>query len=189
MDKIFNNLSYIAEKLNSINIVWGVGASILLNHFGLIDKPNDIDILVDIKDIGKADEILKGIGEKKIWEKTDAYSTRYFYEYTVNECEIDVMSGLRINHSNGVFEYVFDSKSILEIKKVNGVSIPLTALEDWYVLYQLIPNREAKVKIIESYLLSNGIKKPVLLERSLKGNLPMKVKHRIEKILKSHHLN
>jgi hypothetical protein len=38
--------------------VWGVGASILLNYYGLIDKPNDIDILVDLKDIEKADIIL-----------------------------------------------------------------------------------------------------------------------------------
>jgi hypothetical protein len=42
---MFNTLSYIGKKLNDSNIAWIVGASILLNQFGFIDKPNDIDIL------------------------------------------------------------------------------------------------------------------------------------------------
>ncbi|CEO05633.1 Uncharacterised protein [[Clostridium] sordellii] len=56
---MFNTLSYIGDKLNKANILWGVGASILLNQFGMVDTPNDIDIFIDIKDIHKADKILK----------------------------------------------------------------------------------------------------------------------------------
>ncbi|WP_343069491.1 nucleotidyltransferase [Clostridium aciditolerans] len=181
--EMFNTLSYIGEKLNSSNIVWGVGASILLNQFGLIKKPNDIDIFIDIKDIEKADEVLKSIGEKKKWEKTATYSTKYFYEYIIDGFDVDVMAGFAVNHISGVFEYTFDHNSISEFKRINGVNIPFTSLEDWYVIYQLIPNREAKVKIIESYLLLNGIKKPLLLERALKGNLPIEVREKIKKIL------
>ena len=44
-----------------------------------------------------------------------------------------------------LFKYTFDQSSISEIKIINGVNIPLTSLEDWYVIYQLIPNREIKV--------------------------------------------
>lgn len=182
---MFNALSYIGEKLNSSNIVWGVGASILLNQFGLIEKPNDIDIFVDIKDIEKADEVLKSIGEKEKWEKTVAYSTKYFYEYIIDGFDVDVMAGFAVNHISGVFEYTFDRNSISELKTINGVNIPFTSLEDWYLIYQLIPNRESKVKIIESYLLLNGIKKPLLLERALKGNLPIEVREKIKKILSS----
>ncbi len=180
---MFNTLSYIGEKLNNSNIVWGVGASILLNKFGLINKPNDIDIFVDIKDINKADEILKEIGEKKTYEKTAIYSTKYFYEYRINKIDVDVMAGFAINHNCGVFEYIFDKKSISDIKKYNGVNIPFTSLEDWYIIYQLIPNREQKVKMIEDYLLSNGIKEPYLLERALDGNLPTEVRKKIQKML------
>lgn len=182
-NKMFNTLSYIGEKLNSSNIVWGVGASILLNQFGLIKKPNDIDIFVDSKDIDKADKILKGIGEKKIYEKTTTYSTKYFYEYIINEIDVDVMAGFAVNHNSGVFEYTFDNNSIAEFKKINGVDIPFTSLEDWYVIYQLIPNRELKVKMIENYLLSNEIKKPFLLERALEGNLPTEVREKINELL------
>ncbi|SCH02475.1 nucleotidyltransferase [Romboutsia sp. Marseille-P6047] len=62
---MFNTLSYIGKKLNDAGVTWGVGASILLNKFGFIDKTNDIDIFINIDDIKKVDEILKSIGEKK----------------------------------------------------------------------------------------------------------------------------
>lgn len=180
---MFNTLSYMGEKLNDSNIAWAVGASILLNQFGLIDKPHDIDIFVDIKDIDRADEILKSIGEKKKWEETATYSTKYFYEYIIDEIDVDVMAGFAVNHTSGVFEYKFDQDSISEFIVINGVNVPFTSLEDWYVIYQLIPNREQKVKMIEKYLLSNGIKKPMLLERALEGCLPVEVRKRIENIL------
>ncbi len=185
---MFDTLSHIGKKLNEGKVVWGVGASILLNHYGLIDKPNDIDILVDPNDIEIADIILKSIGEKKLSEKKDIYATDFFYEYVVDGFDVDVMAGLSINHDNGKFKYVFDQSSISEIKTVNGVNIPLTSLEDWYVIYQLIPNREEKSQMIEDYLLSNGIKKPTLLERALRGDLPKAVGDNVERLLKLYYL-
>ena len=182
---MFSTLSYIGEKLNNSDIVWGVGASILLNQFGLIDRPNDIDICIDIKDIERADEILRSIGKKKQWEKTATYATKYFYEYIIDGIDVDVMAGFAVNHNSGIFDYTFNHKSISEFKVINGVNIPFTSLEDWYVIYQLIPNRESKVKMIEKYLLSNGIKKPHLLKRALEGKLPTEVRKKIGNILSS----
>lgn len=165
----------------------GVGASILLNFYGLIKAPNDIDILVSIKDIKKTDMILKDLGDKKKWEKTTNYSTEVFYEYNINGFDLDVMSGLRINFCNGSFEHCFDEKSIIEFRKVNGVDIPLTALEDWYVIYQLIPNREVNVKLIEDYIKLNGLKHPFALEKALFCDLPKEVRIRTEKLLRLGH--
>ena len=181
---MFNTLSYIAKNLNKENINWGVGASILLNQHGLIDKPNDIDIIVDLNDIEKADEILQRIGEKKAFDKTAVYSTEYFYEYIVNGIDVDVMAGLRINSDAGVFKYAFDKSSVVETREINGETIPLTSLEDWYVIYQLIPNRDTKVKLIENYLLLNGVKCPSLLERILVNGLPEAVREKVKNILK-----
>ncbi len=166
-------------------MVWAVGASVLLHHYGLIENPDDIDILVDLKDIERVDEILKNIGEKKDREKSDTYLTKHFYEYVVRGIDIDVMAGLRISHNNGIFEYIFDNTSILECRKINGVNIPLSSLEDWYVLYQLIPGREIKVKMIENYLLLNGVKNPAFLDRALRGDVPREVRDRIQGILKA----
>ncbi|SCH02438.1 hypothetical protein [Romboutsia sp. Marseille-P6047] len=123
--------------------------------------------------------------KKKKWEKSSTYSTKYFYEYVINGFDVDVMSGFAVNHNNGVFRYIFDNNSISEFKLINGVNIPFTSLEDWYVIYQLIPNRQTKVDMIETYILSNGIKKPMLLERALEGCLPVDVRLKIENILNS----
>lgn len=180
---MFETLSYIGEKLNNSNITWAVGASVLLNQFGLIDKPNDIDIFVDIKDIDKVDEILKGIGRKKKWEKTATYSTKYFYEYLIDGTDVDVMAGFAINHNNGVFEYDFDDNSISEFRTINEVNIPFASLEDWYVIYNLIPNREYKADLLEKHLLLKGIRKPNLLQKALKKSLPVETRRKIENIL------
>lgn len=180
---MFNTLSYIGKKLNDENITWGVGASILLNKFGFIDKPNDIDIFISMDDIEKADEVLKSIGDKKKWEKTSMYSTKYFYEYVINGIDVDVMSGFAVNHNDGIFRYIFDENSISEFELINGVKIPFTSLEDWYVIYQLIPNRDVKVDMIENYILKNGLVKHELLKRALDGCLPVDVRVKINHIL------
>ncbi|CEO05635.1 Uncharacterised protein [[Clostridium] sordellii] len=93
------------------------------------------------------------------------------------------MAGFAINHDNGVYNYIFDNMSISEYKLINGVSIPFTSLEDWYVIYQLIPNREVKVDMIEKYLLTNGVKKDNLLKRSLDCNLPLSIKNKLIDLL------
>lgn len=180
---MLNTLSYIGEKLNAEGVMWGVGASILLNHYGLVEQPNDIDIIVDIKDIKIADSVLKSIGEKIQWKKASTYATEYFYEYIVNGFDVDVMAGLRINANHGTFNYNFDAHSITEIIKINGIDIPLTSLEDWYVIYQLIPNRQSKVMLIENHLMLNGIRNPKLLERLLSSNLPNEVREKIQWII------
>ncbi|GAB6168403.1 hypothetical protein JCM1393_08630 [Clostridium carnis] len=68
---LYDTLSYVGSKLNEENILWAVGASVLLNNYGIISKPNDIDILVDIKDIHKVDNILTNIGKKHISDKVN----------------------------------------------------------------------------------------------------------------------
>lgn len=180
---VFETLSCIGEKLNENNVLWAVGASILLNQYDLSYKPNDIDILVREDDIKKVDEILKGLGEKKAWEKENTYSTKHFYEYVINNVDVDVMSGLIINHEKGQYKYVFDNKSISFVKKINNVNTPFTSLEDWYVIYQLLPNRKNKVQFIETYLRKNSVIKSELLIRALKGNLPENVSENINNLL------
>jgi len=180
---MFERLSQIGKKLNENQILWAVGASILLVQHGLVDAPNDIDIFVSLQDIDKADLILQSMGQKKAREKTDDYKTQYFYEYRIQSVDVDVMAGLAIRHDSGVFEYIFDQQSITQTFVINDVEIPFTSLEDWYVLYQLIPGREGKVKLIEDYLAARGIQHPDLLEKALTGNLPKSIRGRILRLM------
>lgn len=180
---MLQTLSQVAKKFNASDITWGVGASMLLNQLGLVEEPNDIDIVVALHDIEKAVDMLSGMGEKKTCDANANYSTECFYEYVINGVDLDVMAGFAINHHSGVFHYPFDRHSISMHKEIHGVMIPFTSPEDWFVIYQLIPNREAKVNMIERYVYRNGIKHPFRLKRLLKENLPKGVENRVKKML------
>ena len=180
---MFKTLSKVAKELNEAKIQWAVGASIMLNQFGLVDKPNDIDLLISVKDIKRADEILKELGIKKEYKNTDTYTTKFFYEYVIDGVDIDVMAGLAIRHEAGVFEYVFDELAISDKRIIENEEVAFTSLEDWFVLYQLIPKREYKVQLIKEYLLERGIENSELLKRSLEGELPVRVKVEIRELL------
>ena len=180
---MYETLTRIGRLLNEKKVLWGVGASVLLHQYGLVDSPKDIDLLAALEDVDAIDGILQGVGEKKDREKAGLYSTRVFREYVVGGVDIDVMAGFSIRHTDGVFAYVFDRKSITRFIEIKGVEIPFTSLEDWYVLYQLIPGRKRKVELIESHLRTNGIQHPFLLERALKGDLPGPVAERVRGML------
>jgi hypothetical protein len=182
---MLETLSMIGNTITNIRkITWGVGGSLLLNFHKLIDNPNDIDILVDERDASNLNEIIKPLGENKETIRTNPFRTTYFTKYRINNIDIDIMGGFGIQHNEGVYKLLFREDSVVAHKKINGIEIPLCALEDWYVLYNLIPNKQEKVAIIEQYLKSNGIKHSKLLERALKEPLPIEVRERVIKLLK-----
>lgn len=94
------------------------------------------------------------------------------------------MAGFIINHECGSYEYKFDQKSITLKKYLKNIEIPLTSPEDWYIIYQLLKNRQTKVELIENYLLKYGIKNKFLLERALVQNLPYHVKLKIKNLMR-----
>lgn len=180
---MLKTLSHIGEKLNKEGIRWAVGGSVLLSQYGLIEAPHDIDIIIDIEDIARADALLESLGKKSTWEKNANYATKFFYEYSILGSDVDVMAGLTIICNDTPFEYPFDDHAISESRLINQVTIPCMALEEWFYLYQLIPNRGAKVDLIEAYLLKNGLRFRGLLERALDYVLPDTIKMRILKVL------
>jgi len=182
--KINKVLAYIGNELNTADITWGVGASVLLRQYDLIDEAHDIDLIIALEDIDQADAILKTLGRKKEWEKSDHYSTQHFYEYTIEGVDVDVMSGLALNHEDGTYNFLFDKTSIAQYHIVDDISIPFMSLEDWYVIYQLIPQREEKVSIIEAYLKQYGTSHRKLLARALDhDSLPFAVVNRSKPFL------
>lgn len=159
-DILETTLAQLGEQLNCANIFWGVGASVLLAQYNLVENPTDIDIVVSMDDIKKADLILSSLGEKKKEKGDDeVYKTSYFYEYIVNGIEVDLMAGLKIKTENELFEYKFDRQTKLKYFRIQSQTIPFMTLDDWYILYQIIPNREEKVKLIHNFLMENDLTK------------------------------
>ena len=194
-------LGRIAGALNDSGVLWCVGASLLLYQVGLAENPHDIDLLVALPDAEKAADILGGMGEALPCGGSTTYSTEFFRRFRVDGCDVDLMAGFRLNHASGSYEVPLDSASVAfrrevgstqvpfstdsfaSIRTVEGTSIPFAALEDWYVVYQLIPGKEHKALRIEEYFLQNGIEHPRLLERALNGCLPDAVRQRISTLL------
>lgn len=175
---MLETLSFIGDRLSDENITWGVGGSLLLNFYNIIDKPNDIDILVEEGNAAKFNEIMSSIGKPKEALSSNPFRTKYFSKYKVNGIDIDVMGGFAIQHNEGIYKLSLQQQSIVAQKNINGVDIPLCSLEDWYILYLLIPNKEKKEKalLIERYLKTNGVTYPHLLEEAMKHSLPIEVK-------------
>ena len=178
-----SKIALIADQINKLGITWAIGASVMLYFLGLEDEPNDLDILVHESDAKQLDELLKNMGARKDKKYKETFATKYFYSYNVEGIKIDLMGGFIINHTDGEYKLTFDSETIVEFKIINGIKIPLSSLEDWYVIYQLIPNRERRTQAIEKYLLENKVKNPYLLERALERDLPDLVKKRVRKML------
>lgn len=163
-----STLAQFGEILNRAGLLWGVGASAMLHQYGLAESPNDIDIIVAEKDIEAADKILSLLGSRQEINKSDFYATDNFYEYHLPLMDVDVMCGYKIIlPDKRIYSYLFDAESIPTSVRIENEQIPFTTLEDWYVLYQLMPNRETKARIVEDFLKENGVKHPLLLQRML----------------------
>ncbi len=156
-----------------------------LDHYGLFDEPNDLDIFIDIKDVAITNKVIANVGRKKEVEPSDLFATKHYMKYEVSNGNVDIMAGFHINHSHGLYEYIFDIRSITTIEQINGENIPFGALEDWYVNYQLMPYGRDKVPLIKKYLQEHGIKYPHLLRRAQRGCLPPEVKDSISELLLS----
>ncbi len=176
---VFETLSRIGKVLNDSGVLWGVGGSVLLQTYGLVERPNDIDILAGIADGEKAAALLGAMGEALPCRQSETYATRFFRRFMIGETGVDLMAGFAIRHPAGQYDYVFDEVSISSHREIEGVPIPFAALEDWFVAYQLIPGKEEKAARIEECLLRQGIGQPYLLERALAGCLPEDARKRI----------
>lgn len=127
------------------------------------------------------------MGSKKEFEKSDIYATDYFFEYSLPTIDVDVISGYKIIQPDGdLYSYHFDEQSVPYRIDIEGVEIPFTTIEEWYILYQLMPEREQKVLLTENHLSKNGIKHPKLIDRMLQQpNTPNKVVVRTKRLMQS----
>jgi hypothetical protein len=174
-----NTLAQIASVLNEKNITWAVGGSYLLRHYQLCDVVRDLDIFIAEDDIQDALKQLDLLGKGKKGTSKLPYGTEYFYNYVIAGTNIDIMAKFKIFHEEGEYEHPFSSLSVNKLISIEGEDIPLMELTDWYVLYQLIPNRDAKVKAIEQYFHENPSQNWVRLKQLTSGVLPKEVKANI----------
>lgn len=180
---ILHTLAVLGEELNKTNIKWAVGGSLLLLFENIITIPNDIDLLVAEEDVDQLTAILSKLGEEKQVTSNGPFKTTYFSKYEVDSVGIDVMAGFAISHLNGIYRLPITRELIVRYKAVEGVYIPLCSLEDWFVLYLLIPGKEYKADLIENFFRKHELSYPDRFQSAVKQPIPSHVKLRIEKLL------
>lgn len=174
----------IAKLLNHEKILWGVGDSMLLWCYELVEEYNKISIIIAEKDIGKVDMLLSDLGIRTQEEKTCFYDSAFFQQYQTEGITIDVISGPIIYSYGRVYRYSFDEKSIPHYTRICGENIPLTTLEEWYILYSMMPQSESRAKLIENFFENIGVIYTEVLKRMLKDELPKHVMKKCSSMLK-----
>lgn len=172
------DLMVVCNEFNKNNILYAVGFSFALKQYGLVDKVNDIDIIVSAKDLDKAKKIMDKIAKPSNEIILNDQLESYLIQYKIGKTKIELLSDIKIKFGRGVYKMIFDEKSVQKKINIEGVTVPLLALEELYVIYQLIKGKEDKAEKIEIYLKQKGLKDKDLLLRSLSQELPLVVVNR-----------
>lgn len=157
----------IASLFNRANITWALGGSWVLKKHGFNKIPHDIDIMVVEGDIDRAKQIMEVIGTLKPSKPQGKYDTKYFFQYTVGDIDVDILCKFVIHYQGSTFNYLFDKQSISDVEYVEETRINYSSIEDWYVLYCLMERPQDHLHEIEKYLLIKGIKNTYLFKRIL----------------------
>ena len=144
-----NVLHKLAAEFNKHNLVWAVGASILLYLKGYVDNFNDLDIQVTAADALKMEAILNSLGTAQPTTKEN-FETKYFRKFMVDGVEIDMIGGFAIVSDGKVYDCDLHPEQITDYAQLNGENIPLLAVELWRKYYHLM-GRTQKVEIIDNH--------------------------------------
>lgn len=153
-------LKKIAKLLNENHIAWGLGASSMLYFHGLVDQPRDIDLMIDEEDALKAAQLLKAYASHiQTDDGKGKYATKYFYEMVIDGQDVDMIGGYRIMRGDWIYDFPRIKGMKLDEVECDGVKIPLTRLEDWFVAYLIMNDPKSRVPLIEAFVRDhNGFK-------------------------------
>ena len=141
----------IAKEFNKQQIIWAVGASLMLFFKGITNTFHDIDIMVSENDIEKVKKILSSFGTYSKTVPNKQYKTKYFLEYKIENVEFDIIAGFTIINNGTEYYFPLNKSEICDFITFNETKIPLQSLAQWKEFYSLM-GRDEKVKMIENSL-------------------------------------
>lgn len=149
LEKKLSVLAKTAHILNTQQVTWAVGASMLLYLKNRTDCFQDIDIMLLEEDVEKAKAALSAIGKLAPPNPDSRYKTRHFLEFVIDGIDVDVMAGLVIVRDGVEYDCALRPEQIVESIPIHGERIPLQSLADWRKYYALM-GRSRKVQLIDS---------------------------------------
>lgn len=149
----FQTLDSALKILKDNQIKCGVGGSFLLQLYDLCDEPKDVDFWVDPKDIQKVRCLFKECDE--ISERIQL-PEQYHYKFRYMDIELDFVACFITRPNQHQYIYNIRPENIEIVTTRDGLVIPCTSLEDWYVVYKLL-NKQEKASLIEKYIFKKDI--------------------------------
>jgi|LGOV01.1.fsa_nt_gb hypothetical protein len=149
--KMLEVLEKIAKEFNNNNVKWAVGASLLLYFYDIIEKPNDIDVIIDSKDEETVCEIMNKLGNEQSVESVRKYKTGVFHKFYIEEVEVDIIGDFNILVNDKYYLHPFPNnieKNVL----INETKIYLDSLTNWVDTYTAMGDPKNRVKLIMNYL-------------------------------------
>lgn len=140
-------LSKMALEFNRQNLIWAVGASLLLYLKGYVDDFHDIDLMVADTDAEKMENILRAMGSLQPSAK-GSYETKHFREFIIDGVDVDMMGGFSIVRDGKAYDCDLKPSQIAEYAELHGQRIPLHSVALWRRYYALM-GREQKVELID----------------------------------------
>lgn len=146
-------LKKIAHRFNEFNIVWALGASMLLYFKGIASDFHDVDLMIANSDVECVRKILSEMGEIQPPNPNSKYQTKTFMEFIIDFIDVDVMAGFSILNDGKLFDCSLKEESIIEWMPLDGEKIPLQSPLLWCEYYKLMGRKE-KVEMIEKAFLN-----------------------------------
>ena len=140
-------LARLAKEFNKQNLLWAVGASILLYLKGYVDNFNDLDLLVAAEDAEAMETILNQLGTP-LPTTRGTFETKRFRKFEVDSVEIDMIGGFAIVSQGQVYDCDLKEDQVTGYFALYGEQIPLHSVSLWHRYYSLM-GRPDKVEIIE----------------------------------------
>lgn len=171
----------VLNVLEANDIPYAIGGSLLLSLKGLPVIPNDVDILVEPKMFAKAHKVIREYAaafENK--PPQGRFLTKACTTFTMADgLKVDLMTDFAVSYENGRFEMPFT----IEKAETQAGMLPFSSMEAWYVMYWLLPGKEAKRALMEDYFRSGGLIDKEYLTQVLMLGLPDDISHAIKDLL------
>lgn len=177
----------IVNEFEKNGIRYGLACSMNLFLNGIVDEFHDLDFIIELSDTEKVKEVMEKIGAILKETGGNGYCESDVYmHFQLERVDIDIISGFRLLTFGTNFQYKFNENELLTCY-IKNFTIPLIPLETLYVLYYMMegwqPRRRYKRKLIEQYLIIEGVSFPKILENSLTTELPLWIKKKIKLLL------
>lgn len=150
-------LAKVASALKQADVVWAVGASALLYLEGVVTAYHDFDLLITPEHLDKAVSAFHSLKAEIRFHTVPSatFASDHFGEASVDGVDFDILCGFAIRRKEAVYRYPFSQDRVSHTVEVFGESVPLSPLEDWFVLYLLMPGRGKMATALARYLRTN----------------------------------